>query len=189
MVSLPSPDWNTGGSRTRCGCIGTEEPGIALAMHVADPRDAERIQALIRGLSMHSRYQRFFVPLHELPPPLLAQFTSADPVATVTLLVETPDHAGTKLIAMAQYVAAPFPERCEIAVVVADGWQRRGIGSRLLRTLKQLACAAGVTRIEADILADNGAMLKLARRLGYSLTRLGGGIVHASLAVEAPCPE
>jgi RimJ/RimL family protein N-acetyltransferase len=69
------------------------------------------------------------------------------------------------VVAMAQY-APEGPSRAEFGVVVADTWQRVGLGTRLVRALIERAAASGIRTLCAVMLADNGAMLALARRLG-----------------------
>jgi acetyltransferase len=55
--------------------------------------------------------------------------------------------------------------------VVADAWQGRGIGSRLLGKLVEAARRHGIKRLYGDILAMNRPMLELARKLGFRLSR------------------
>jgi RimJ/RimL family protein N-acetyltransferase len=128
------------------------------------------VQALVRGLSMKSRYQRFFYPVHELTPDLLARFTHNDPAQAMTLLAVTGVNGRETAIGMAQYAIGDRTGRYEFAVVVADAWQREGIATRLIRALIRIARAAGIERIEGDILADNAPMLRLMLGMGFTLT-------------------
>ena len=138
-----------------------------IAVRPAVPADRELIQDLVRGLSPRSRYLRFFNGMRELAPYWLQRFASADPMGDFTLLAF---ESGTP-VAMAQYSANPYPERCEFGVVVADAWQGRGIGKRLVRDLVAVAGAAGFQRVEGEVLAENEPMLRLLRGMGFRIRR------------------
>jgi GNAT superfamily N-acetyltransferase len=143
--------------------------GAWARIRAARPDDAPRIQGLVRGLSLQSRYRRFFYPLHELTPDLLARFTHADPLHELSLLAVVRTRYGEAIAGMGQYVAAPYPERCDFAVVVDDRWQRNGIALRLMRNLVCMARAAGIERIEGETLADNEPIRQLLLKLGFAL--------------------
>ncbi|HJV75053.1 MAG TPA: GNAT family N-acetyltransferase [Noviherbaspirillum sp.] len=162
--------------------------GTAVLLRAARAEDGPLLQELVQGLSLQSRYHRFFYPLHELPPDMLARFTQHDPTEAMTLLalIRQDDHASA--IAMAQYVAEPYPQRCDFAVVVADAWQGAGLGRHLIRTLMCIARAAGIERIEGDILAENTTMLRLISRMGFTLAGHEDGpyLRKATKTLEVP---
>ena len=70
---------------------------------------------------------------------------------------------------MARYVALAAPGECEFALAVADGWQGRGVGYRLMQTLVRFAREAGYTRMEGYVLAANHKMLELMQALGFAI--------------------
>ena len=78
---------------------------------------------------------------------------------------------GETLIGVARYVRDRKDESAEFALVVADSWQGRGIGSRLLAKLIEAGRRRGVKRLYGEILATNRPMLELARKLGFELGR------------------
>jgi acetyltransferase len=63
----------------------------------------------------------------------------------------------------------PDGESCEFALVVADKWQNKGIGSHLMSALIEAARQRGIERMEVEILANNNNMLKLTGNLGFGL--------------------
>lgn len=145
--------------------------GSAVTLRAARADDGPLMQELVRGLSLQSRYQRFFYPLRELTPDMLARFTQHDLKAAMTLLALARQNGRQVAVAMAQYVADPYPQRCDFTVVVADAWQGHGLGTRLIQTLACIAHAAGIGRIEGDILTENEAMQRLVSRMGFGLTQ------------------
>ncbi|MBA3477067.1 MAG: GNAT family N-acetyltransferase [Lautropia sp.] len=81
-------------------------------------------------------------------------------------------------LGIARYVRAdaggasqgPLAKGAEFAIVVADAWQRRGIGDLLLQCLRNAAIIAGVTELGGITLATNSGMIRLARRLGFEIS-------------------
>jgi acetyltransferase len=151
-AALPAVVRLRGGSTVVIRRIGTE--------------DVQALQQFFRDLSPASRYRRFLRAIRELPDDMLARFTHPDP-ADEAVLVASPPHAWTRIIGMAQYAAAG--DSSEIAVAVADAWQRQGLGYQLLESLLNVAADAGIERIHADVLADNHAMRQLAHKLGWEI--------------------
>mgnify|MGYP003655727097 CR=1 FL=1 len=71
-------------------------------------------------------------------------------------------------IGVARYVTNPDIESCEFALVIADQWQQKGIGSRLLTCLIEAAQAKGFKTMEGEVLANNTSMLRLTKNLGFT---------------------
>jgi acetyltransferase len=99
------------------------------------PDDAVIEQAFVRELSSESRHNRFMAEIRELSPEMLARFTRINYPHDLALIV-TRDRGGREQeIAVARYIALEPPQRCEFALAVADGWQGRGVGYRLMHAL------------------------------------------------------
>jgi acetyltransferase len=123
----------------------------------------------VRTLSQESRYFRFMAEVGELAPEMLARFTRIDYPHDLALIVTHAGDGREREIAVARYIGLPEPGRCEFALVVADAWQGRGIGYRLMQTLMRFAREAGFARMEGYVLAGNHKMLELMRALGFAV--------------------
>ncbi len=143
--------------------------GLEVLVRGVRPRDADALQAFIRGLSQASRYTRFFRGLRELPPDLLASFVHIDPRREIALVVTLSAGGQERIIADARCVADSEGRSAEFAVVVADEFQCQGLGGRLVKALGRLAAAGGVGGLKGEILSTNEPMLRLARGLGFQL--------------------
>lgn len=141
--------------------------GTPVTLRASGSGDAARIQEFVSGLSVKTRYQRFFSPIHELAPDMLARFIRNDAHEGITLLALVQGDRGEMVIAMGQYVCEPFPERCDFAVVVGDQWQHIGLGRKITKVLMCIARAAGIERMEGDILTENEPMRRLMLELGF----------------------
>ena len=144
--------------------------GTGITIRPIGPQDTQREQAFVQALSPESRYFRFMSTLRELPPETLHRFTHPDfdrEVALVALIGDEPD---VRQIGVGRCVAQEDRRSAEFAVVVADDWQSRGVGTRLMCELMRAARAAGFSSIWGDVLASNHRMLALMGRLGFQVT-------------------
>lgn len=76
--------------------------------------------------------------------------------------------AAARIIGVARFAPGEEAGACEFAVTVADHAQRRGVGRALMNALIPEAAAAGYREIEGQCFADNDAMIRLAKSLGFS---------------------
>ena len=143
--------------------------GTPVTIRTMQPTDRDIEHRFVRELSPQSRYYRFHSTLRELTPTMLERFTHVNYPDDMALIATVPEGEGEREIGVARYARYPGTERAEIAVVVADDWQGKGIGTRLLLDLRGLARAAGIRHLEANVLSGNKRMLQLARTLGFSI--------------------
>jgi len=134
------------------------------------PSDANMDRAFFAGLSRKSRYLRFMQLLSELTPQLVQQFTQID-ASREMALVALDDAADEVIVGIARYVAATGEdsESGEFAIVIADAWQRNGLGRALMELLIDGARRRGLRRLTGSILAVNTSMRELAIALGFAL--------------------
>lgn len=130
--------------------------------------DAIGLEAFFSRLSRDSIYQRFFRAKQRLTSEELVYFTTLDYDTRMAFVVTSGDH----LIGVGRYDRLPDqPTEAEVAFVVEDGHQGRGIGTHLLVQLTAYARACGIERFVAWVLADNYPMLRVFRNSGYRLQR------------------
>jgi acetyltransferase len=138
------------------------------------PEDADHLQALVRALSEESRYFRFISTMREISPRALARYTQID-YQREFALVATHNNSergaveDERIVGVSRYAIDPSGESAEFAVVVADDWAGRGLASRLMNGLCEVARSMGVKRIQGYILANNHNMMKLMTRLGFNM--------------------
>jgi acetyltransferase len=153
--------------------------GTPITLRPIRPEDESALTALYERLSPETSYQRFFTVMRRLPPDwvhILANVDYDRRMAIVAL------GAGGELIGVARYAHDERAQEAEIAVVIEDRWQGRGLGTRLLGELVGYAEARGIRRFRAYVLADNLRMLKLIGRVTTVLERkLDSGVVSLLL--------
>ena len=146
--------------------------GTKLTLRHIAAGDASREQALVKELSVQSRYFRFHGAIRELNKKDLKNFTEPDSRNAVALIVLHDGEAGEEEIGVARYVIDPDRTNCEFAIVVADKWQQLGIGTKLMNALINHLQASGVNQITGSVLRSNSAMLKFIKEMGFTETNI-----------------
>ena len=166
--------------------------GARVLVRPIEPADGPQLRAGFDRLDAGSRYQRFLAPIDYLSQRQLDYLTRIDHEsheALVALDAATGDGVG-----IARFVRdASDPTRADVAIVIADRWHGRGVGTLLANRLAARARAVGVTSFTARMLAGNRAGRRLVERVGQEIRQRedGGAIVLTAQAREhtQPAPE
>lgn len=137
--------------------------GEVIIIRPIRPEDAEIERNFVSQLSPDSKYFRFMGTLQELTPEMLVRFTQIDYDREMAFIAIS----GNIEIAVARYIIEPDGRSCEFAVVVADPWHGKGIGTQLMTALITHAKTKGLTKMHGEVLSSNHAMLDLIRPLGF----------------------
>jgi acetate---CoA ligase (ADP-forming) len=161
--------------------------GSTVRIRPVVPSDLGLLEEMFAGLSMDSAHMRFH-GFTSPSPRMLKAIVEIDYKTTFSLLAETGRGTHLKAIALATFVQTA-PERAEMALVVSDSHQGRGLGSVLIEHLGEAAAEAGITTFEAEVLASNVDMLEVLRHLDLPLeTSSSGGVVHAEFCTTPTAP-
>ncbi len=144
------------------------------------PEDADGIDALYSRLSKETIYYRFFAPLPRLAPEMLTRFVTVDYVDRMAFIALE----GDDIIAVARYDRIPGTAEAEVAFLVDDVHQGRGIGGLMLEQLAAIAALNGITDFIAETLPDNRRMLTVFEQAGYRTTeRYQEGVVEVHFPI------
>lgn len=144
--------------------------------------DANRLIAAYDRLSQYTAYQRFFATMKRLPPDWAHLLAHVDYHRRLALLAEVGPADDPELIGVARYEPTEQPDTAEIALVIQDGWQNRGIGAIMLDALLAAGEARGHRYFRAFVLSSNARMLGLlARRTDVKERRAASGVVELLL--------
>jgi RimJ/RimL family protein N-acetyltransferase len=153
-----------------------------MTIRAVRPDDRERIVRAFRGLDRRSVYLRFFSHKKELEDAELRRVTECDGVSKAALVATVGSGDHEIIVGLGEY--ARSGAAAEIAFAVEEDFQGRGIASRLLQQLVDIARAKGIVRFEADVLAENTPMLAVLRKSGLRMrTSQEQGVVHATLSL------
>jgi acetyltransferase len=144
------------------------------------PDDARMLQELVLRVSPESRYFRFVSQLTELPPSMLARFSLIDYDREMALVAVFKERSAAadgeiveteRIVGVSRYVTNPDQSSCEFALLVDDAYSGKGLGSRLMESIMDVAREKGLSEIDGLVLANNDGMLKLMKNLGFAIKR------------------
>ena len=152
--------------------------------------DERLFQEFLYDLSQLSVYQRFFQQRKSFPHPLAQEMVSVDYQDNMGIVLTVGPPDAEQIIASAHWQREPNENLAEVAFSVADPYQRRGIGSYLLKFLMRLARERGIRGFIANVIGGNVGMMKVFQKSGGRLhTEFEGGVFSLRLDFEsAPAP-
>ncbi|MCU0725615.1 MAG: GNAT family N-acetyltransferase [Planctomycetes bacterium] len=171
------------------------EDGMQVLIRPVKPTDDELMKELFYSFSEKTRYLRFHRVLKAMPHARRQVFSNVDyrdEMAIVAVLVsgEIEEPLG-----VGRYMMDEGTKSAEIAVVVRDDWQGRGLGRRLFKRLASIAKDRGIVKFTGDVLAENEAMMSIFRNTGIPMnTKREDGVIHVEVdltrlsTVEVPEP-
>jgi acetyltransferase len=143
--------------------------GTRVVLRPLHPGDIEREMAFAAGLSeetFHLRMQYSAKGLTREDATRLLQLDYVDSLAIGAFVARA---SGDELVGVSRYARDPGTDHAECAIVVADAWQGRGLGTELMRSLGMAAKARAVRRLEGASLAENQRIHEWARRFGFDV--------------------
>ncbi|WP_182086476.1 bifunctional acetate--CoA ligase family protein/GNAT family N-acetyltransferase [Aureimonas sp. ME7] len=138
-----------------------DEPALVRMLELSDPEDVRL---------------RFFAPMRRIGHAFAARLTQIDYAREMAFVAERPKgeeeggEAGA-ILGVARLIADPDGERAEFGIMVRSDQKGRGLGHILMRTLLAYAARRGVKAVFGEVLAENAAMLAMARALGFTQSR------------------
>jgi RimJ/RimL family protein N-acetyltransferase len=158
--------------------------GTQVEIRALRPSDRDALVDAARRTSDQSLYRRFFGVRREFSEREVTGFVDVDFIQHVALVAVMHTGAQELIVAGARYIVVR-PAIAEFACTVVDEFQGQGIASALLRQLVQLARAAGVTELIAEVMPENTAMLRVLERSGLRRQmRREGDVVHVTLQLD-----
>jgi GNAT superfamily N-acetyltransferase len=141
--------------------------------------DEDALQDLFYRLSDESTYLRFMGYKKRHPHEELLNLVDVDDERSAALVVSREGDESSELIAMARYDVDPATRFGDVAVVVCDPWQGKGVGTTVFRRLAELARDRGLAGLTADVLVENGRMLAIFNKSGLHVETVLEGGVHS----------
>ncbi len=137
--------------------------GAAVELRAARPGDSARLERMFYRLSPDTIYFWTFVPAHKQPHwaarfGALAQIDYYQQYAVVAMV-------NGEVVGLARFDREATPGQAEVAIVIEDAWQRRGLGRQLMYRLIEAARRLQITTFTARILGENRRTLRLVAML------------------------
>jgi GNAT superfamily N-acetyltransferase len=169
------------------GAAALLDDGTHVLLRPAGHDDGPAILDGFARCSAGTRYFRFLSGGYQLTDERLHALTAADHRVHAVWLALDREASGTPVAAVARFMrSTDEPDVAEVAFIVADDYQGRGVSRLLLDALRVSAAVDGVTTFVANVLADNRPMLALLVHRGARVVNRDGPEIQLRMAVDAP---
>ena len=163
----------------------TLKDGSNVTIRAIRPDDTDRLVKAFLALEPQTIRLRFFYAKQSLTDADLRRLQKMDYQRYVGLAATVQNAGAEVIIGFGEYVARG--ESAEVAFVIEEDWQGRGVASRLLQHLVRIALEHGVIQFEAEVLKENEPMLSVFRQSGLPMTtRNGDDAVLVTLVLNTP---
>ncbi|WP_285577095.1 GNAT family N-acetyltransferase [Geothrix limicola] len=160
--------------------------GQGILLRVAVPDDVERVAAFIRSLSAESMAMRFMGGVAGVSRKFVEELCDPNLRLRACLLAVEGEGEEQKILGLGNYVGGGGAV-AEVAFMIGDAHQGRGIGTLVLERLAGMAAGAGYLGFEAELLTRNEKMANVFRDTGFETRRaMEGGIIHVQFPLSAP---
>lgn len=147
--------------------------------------DREDLIRAVGHFSAQSLYRRFFTLKRGFTEQEVDYFIDVDFIKHVALLATLKENGQQSVIVGGARYIRTQPGRAEVAFAVTDAYQGQGIGRALMRHLARIARAAGLEELDAEVLPENLAMLKVFQSCGLPmLSTRDAGVVHVTMLLS-----
>lgn len=147
----------------------TTRAGLDILIRPMRDDDAPRLRGLFYTLSPKTVYLRFFTQLHDPSEEMFQEFAQVNHDLHVVLVAIEGNQEDHKILGVFRLMCDPDGKQAEMAVVVGDPWQGKGVGSKLFEYGFTIAKQRGIESIVGMALPENKTILKLARRAGFAV--------------------
>ncbi|HEX3034825.1 MAG TPA: GNAT family N-acetyltransferase [Thermodesulfobacteriota bacterium] len=162
--------------------------GTRVLLRPLKPEDEDMMKEFLRNLSMRTIQLRFFHTLKAMSHKEVVRYTWIDYDMDAAIVAVEQKSGKDHIIGEGRITYYPSLQTCEFSVIIADPWQGKGLGKKLLKMCIRIAKEKKAKFLWGDIMAGNERMIRLCRRLGFSidLHRWEGweGIVKATMKLN-----
>jgi len=156
--------------------------GQGLLFRPAFPNDIPKVQEFMKRVSRESLRMRFMAAVSEVPPNIVKNLCEGDFTESGCLLAITSEGSESKIVGLGNYIAMGNKKSAEIAFLIEDDYQGKGISTLLLERLAGLAAANGYIEFEAEVLPDNQPMINVFKSSGFEVHKVWhSDTVHVEL--------
>jgi len=159
--------------------IMTTKGGDELVVRPVRPTDEEMLSDMFYDLSDQTIINRFFSMLKSMPHRKLQTLCCIDYMNEMSLVAISGGSPKQKIVGLGSYHLNPATQKAEIAFLVADAWQGKGIGTYLMKSIVKIARTKNIKGLTAEVLRDNVAMIALMHKSGVppKSTPAGGSYI------------
>jgi RimJ/RimL family protein N-acetyltransferase len=147
----------------------TLRDGTEIFFRPIKPTDEPALSEMLYSLSEKTVRTRYMTHNMAFPHKDIQRVTNIDYRQDIAIVGVVPRVSGEEIVAIAQYFLDPRTQAAEVAFLVQDEWQRKGMGTFLLDYVTQIARQRGVKKFWAKVLPSNEPMLTIFHNSGYKV--------------------
>jgi acyl-CoA hydrolase len=157
----------------------TLRDGTEIFFRPVKPTDEPALSEMLYSLSEKSVKTRYMTGTMTFPHSEVQQLANIDYKKDLAIVGVVPGVSDEEIVAITQYFLDPTTQSAEVAFLVQDEWQSRGMGTFLLDYISKIASQRGVKKFVAKVLPNNKAMLSVFYNSGYQVnTKFDGEVYH-----------
>ncbi len=158
--------------------------GEGLFFKPATPKDIPLVDSFMSRVSRESLRMRFMASVSLVSSDIIKDLCNSDFNSSGCLLALTGEDEKAEVVGLGNYIATGNGHSAELALLIEDNYQGRGIGTLLLERLAGLAAANGFVEFEAEVLPDNHQMINVFKSSGFEKHQVwSSDTVHIELPV------
>jgi len=165
----------------------TFKDGLTVDFRAIKPSDVEDMRRLFYRFSDTSVYYRYFSPIKTMPHAKMQEYVNVDYRRTLSIVGLVREMGEGSIIAEARFVREDHEPVADVAFVVDEAYQGRGIATFMLKMLIRLGRERGLRGFKADVLSSNKSMLKVFEKSGLTVeARMEAGVYELNLPFAEP---
>jgi acyl-CoA synthetase (NDP forming)/GNAT superfamily N-acetyltransferase len=158
--------------------------GQSVCLRAATAEDISAVEVLMKSVSSESLQMRFMAAVSYVSRALIETLCSGDPSERLSLLAIVGQEPDFRVVGIGNYASLGLGGKAEVAFLVQDEYQGRGISTLLLERLAGIAAANGFVGFEAEVLYENQQMINVFRDSGFEVHQaMEGGSIHVEFPV------
>ena len=164
----------------------TLQSGEEVLLRPIRPEDEPLWLEMFQGFSEESIRYRFFTVIQDTPHEMRVRYCNIDYDREIAIVAEVTQGGRRQILGVGRVPLEAGGKRGELAFIITDQWQGRGLGTKLVDHTLEVARDMGVEEVYALMLADNYRGQSLLRKMGFELGHLEDGTIRATLRLRDP---
>ncbi|HEX3035607.1 MAG TPA: GNAT family N-acetyltransferase [Thermodesulfobacteriota bacterium] len=166
----------------------TLKDGTPVLLRLLKPEDEAMMAEFLHNLSMRTIYFRFFSILESMSHKEIIRYTQIDYDRDMAIVAVEQKSGKDRIIGEGRITYSPNLDACEFSIIIADPWQGKGLGKKLLKICIRIAKEKKAKFLRGNIMAGNERMIELCKGLGFSIDKHywegWEGIVRATMRLN-----
>ncbi len=163
--------------------LKTTAKGLQILLRPVKISDEPMLKDFFYSLSHESMYQRFISARRDIPHELLQEFVVVDYFQKMILVAVIQDGDRESICGLGQYGLNSDTYTADVALVVRDDCQKKGVAGELLSYLTYLAKRQGILGFTAEVLVGNDPVFRLFKKMGFDVSKRSAEGVYEMLAM------